>query len=79
MLKKTDRILKHLYDSCLSNKIDTVSLDSLALNNVPINSAVNIAIDANTRAKIYWFYEYGIMGIAANKFKIVKKTNYGKI
>ena len=79
MLKKTDRILKQLFDSCLNKKIETVSLESLALYNVPLNSAVSIAVDANTKARIYWFYEYGILGISANKFKIVKKSNYGKV
>lgn len=77
-LKKADRILKDLFETCKAKKIDFVSSETLTLNHVPFNSAVSIAIDAKSNLKIYWFYEFGIMGVGYNKFKVVKKSDYGK-
>ena len=78
-LKNADKRLGLLFKSCLDQNLEYISEEVIKVNRIPLNSAIQIAIDKKSNCKIFWFYEYGIMGIEKNKFKIVKKSDYGKL
>ena len=78
-IKKADNALKELYKTCQDKNIETVSAETLTLLNISTTSALSILVDSETGFKIFWFHEYGIMGIAKDKYKIRKKSLYVKI
>ncbi len=78
-LKNADKELGLLYKSCRHQNLEFISEEVIRVNSIPLNSAIQIAIDKKSNCKIFWFYDFGIMGIEKNKFKIVKKSDYGKL
>ncbi len=77
--KQTDKKLKEIYLSCQQQKIEFVTSEILELNKINLLSAPETGIDPKTNKKIFWFFEYGVTGVAYNQFKIIKKSNYGRI
>ena len=78
-LKIADKNLRSLYKSCQEQNLDFISEEVIRVNKIPLNSAIQNTVDKKSNCRILWFYEYGIMGIEKNKFKIVKKSDYGKL
>ena len=78
-LKFADKKLGLFFKSCQDQNLEYISEEVIKVNRIPLNSAIQIAIDKKSNCKIFWFYEYGIMGIEKDKFKIVKKSDYGKL
>lgn len=78
-LKIADKNLKLLFKSCQDQNLGFVSAEVIRVNKIPLNSATQIFLDKKSNCKIFWFYEFGIMGIEKNKFKIVKKSDYGQL
>ncbi|MBK6400027.1 MAG: hypothetical protein IPF75_17700 [Bacteroidetes bacterium] len=78
-MKFADKKLGLFFKSCQDQNLEYISEEVIKVNRIPLNSAIQIAIDKKSNCKIFWFYEYGIMGIEKNKFKIVKKSDYGKL
>ncbi len=78
-LKIADKNLRSLYKSCQEQNLEFISEEVIRVNKIPLNSAIQNTIDKKSNCRILWFYEYGVMGIEKNKFKIVKKSDYGKL
>lgn len=78
-IKQADKKLRELFKSCQDQDLAYISAEAITINKIPLNSALQISIDKKTGNKIFWFYEYGIMGIEKSKFKIVKKSDYGQL
>lgn len=78
-LKIADKNLRSLYKTCQEQNLEFISEEVIRVNKIPLNSAIQNTIDEKSNFRILWFYEYGVMGIEKNKFKIVKKSDYGKL
>lgn len=77
--KQSEKRLKEIYMSCQQQKIEFVTSEILELHKINLLSAPETGIDKKTNSKIFWFFEYGVMGIAYDQFKIIKKTDYGRV
>ena len=77
--KQSDKKLKEIFLSCQQQKIEFVSSEILALHKIDLLSAPETGIDQKTQSKIFWFFEYGVLGIAYEQFKIIKKSDYGRL
>ena len=77
--KQADKKLKEIYLSCQLRKLVFVTGEILELHNIDLLSAPETSIDQKTNSQIFWFFEYGVMGMEYDKFKIVKKSEYGKL
>ena len=77
--KQAEKKLKEIYMSCQQQKIEFVKSEILDLHNIDLLSAPETGIDKKTNSQIFWFFEYGVMGMEYDKFKIVKKSEYGKL
>ena len=77
--KQSEKKLKEIFLSCQQQKIEFVSSEILELHKIDLLSAPETYIDQKTKIKIVWFFEYGVMGVAYEKFKIIKKSDYGRL
>ncbi len=77
--KQSEKKLKELYLVCQQQKKEFVTSEILDLHNIDLLSAPEISIDKKSKKKIFWFFEYGVLGIAYEQFKIIKKSDYGRL
>jgi hypothetical protein len=77
-LKSTDKTLGRLYANAKNKNIQLIPKEVMDIENIPINSAIQILTDQLSGAKIHWFYEYGFTVTSDGKFKILKRSQYGK-
>jgi len=77
--KQSEKKLGELYLVCQQQKKEFVTSEILDLHNIDLLSAPETGTDKKTNKKIFWFFEYGVMGIAYEQFKIIKKTDYGRL
>ncbi|MBK9415682.1 MAG: hypothetical protein IPN61_20065 [Bacteroidetes bacterium] len=77
--KQSEKKLKEIYLACQQQKIEFVTSEILGLHKIDVFSAPETGIDQKTQNKIFWFFEYGVLGIAYEKFKIIKKSDYGRL
>jgi len=77
--KQADKKLKEIYLVCQQRKVEFVSSEILEHHLIDLNLAPETGIDQKTKKRIYWFFEFGVLGVEFNKFTIVKKSQYGKL
>jgi len=77
--KQSEKKLKEIYLSCRLRKVEFVTSEILEHHQIDLLSAPETGIDQKTQNKIFWFFEYGVLGIAYEKFKIIKKSDYGRL
>lgn len=77
--KHCEKKLTEIYVSCQQQKIEFVTSEILELHKIDVLSAPETGIDQKTKNKIFWFFEYGVLGVAFEKFKIIKKSDYGRL
>ncbi len=76
--KNADKSLAQLYNSLQNQKKEFVTNEILQSHSISLDTSVVTDIDPKSNVRIYWFYDYGVMAVAWEKFKIVKKSNYYK-
>ena len=77
--KQSEKKLQEIYLACQQQKIEFVTSEILELHKIDVFSAPETGTDQKTKNKIFWFFEYGVMGVAFEKFKIIKKSDYGRL
>ena len=77
--KQSEKKLKEIYLSCQQQKKEFVTSEILEVHKIVLVTAPETGTDQKTNNKIFWFFEYGVMGVAFEKFKIIKKSDYDRV
>ena len=74
----SEKKLSEIYLSCQQQKIEFVTSEILGLHKIDLLTAPETGIEQKTKNKIFWFFEYGVLGVAYEKSRIIKKSDYGR-
>ncbi len=77
--KQSEKRLSEIYLSCQQQKMEFVTSEILGLHKIDLLTAPETGIEKKTKNKIFWFFEYGVLGVAYEKFRIIKKSDYGRL